>query len=1752
MVLIDLDNKLSIVRIVVSWSFRCLWCFWSSPTFTVANRFQTCSKRRSLDQMFRPTGSQYTTNMIVSTPTQFQFSKGMSSRCIVHNQLAVSPNHKYTLLTDEDVVAMSADRVISRHKLTIRRDERGRRQDVNGGVYDPRLGPVDANAVCATCMCTIEECPGHMGRIELAAPMLLLDSPTGPWSSMIKRVLRGCCFTCKCLVKSGGCTTCGRRVKRLVLLGEDTGCIRGVQIEYFGDLRATADVSIEETRSLLRIVEGDETHSLFGCRNPSALVRQMLVVAPPAHRMDKVTGSVRQRDKYSGAYTQTYLEILRANYTLGVFRGLLQLANQTDGRAALKLQMRDVFGMSMQQLDHKIATCSRHYIDMTIDNATGQLRRHATALLNGYKPGSSHTSACSVANFPGVYSIIGGSKGNPKDGLFRHDALGKKIENVVRAVITGMGELPHDTVAVPSKLAHQLCATEFVTRFNASAVLKEFVGGNPRIFRIEFVDMGQPTGRKRQQPIAWRKQVAGEDRQLVVDMLQQLIHHGRVRNRRGLIVMHRALASGDWLLANRNPTIHRPNIQAMRARVLDGCEDNCISLNCEGAEMFKMDFDGDMMKIFPPTDIWAKAEAIVLQSTTTLLVDANGRVVMQPGPNTVLGWHGLTDPTLWLLEPQFGVAFVQLAISALLPRDREHLSDPCNHIDHGCWATRNDDDPVCRTDTIAQTNNPTMQCAKMLLEACLPVGFEIDLSVDSPSPPCSDRSRNFVATGRVPAEHLHRLLREAGATFACIQEDAKGMALYGYCEHDSPAAAIGGIECVAIGLPPVGVRDRAAHLLARGWGEPRPRPKCMLRVRDGRVVGALPQLGKAALNAILHQVLHFAHPSSVLASMACLQRVGNAFLEARLCCCSPEQLWGAVKGGGMPQPFALGVVVTKAVAADVPGGIRSCVDSGAKGKPKDVASMVVQVGALPGDVFAGGEEGAVIPESYMTGMSQESKMRVQRIGVYQDLKTKTEIGEIGYRSRELMLAAAKATAGMAGEVRIVEGKGRDRLVQVCYGGDGFDPHKLNRLPASSPTVEGLPPRLGGWGSDLSAYVEAAAHALRLSVPNIPAMCDELSADVPLSLALDHASYLSGPADEAWRTTVGHALVAGGVAVADTGRRHGASRVEVLLVAMGGDAGGDDRFAHIDLATIVKRLADWDTSKYVLVSRANFCTDFGLVCETLEEFEFLFAGGDASEDTLQQAVGFGQPLRRRLWELFHEKLQRQSCGYRHNNTVRQLATRCKYLVCASLPGFNVLQGLALLCIVMKRQHYCRVEYGAPVGAHAVEALSMDLQQAALQLKHGASGVDSKTRFAQLVELVYPHTFGVTVRGGNIRIRPSECFQSCMQCVEKVYVLDTFTGGSPCAGDVVSADTDGFAAGVGYKFVPHGGDDVVMALRCALRKLSKAAPAGAVVLHTELDAGGISFLLVHNPRAKRCAVDDFGVGKDASQLAQHLLSLGGSTCAQVEQRCREVFGGRQEDVAALVEQALLERGTMESDLGRYNAWLEKCVGALLRRRVASTGPEITSVLPQGADSVVVTMTNPNKRGHSQTSVLVQAATAFGTTLAHDDATQIDCRDPCITQEVWGVEGARAVLVQELELLFAGTQPDPRHIYLLADMLTMQGEVCGVRRSDVATSRTPLELAAFERPRGALTTAAAAGVECEENSVYSCCMYNRPARVGTGAIAISDTLNPLAPRDGTLGTVWVPPPSGPSRGGPQTAPSTAEKAAMFADLNSLGLIM
>jgi DNA-directed RNA polymerase III subunit RPC1 len=118
----------------------------------------------------------------------------------------------------------------------------------------------------------------------------------------------------------------------------------------------------------------------------------------------------------------------------------------------------------------------------------------------------------------------------------------------------------------------------------------------------------------------------------------------------------------------------------------------------------------------------------------------------------------------------------------------------------------------------------------------------------------------------------------------------------------------------------------------------------------------------------------------------------------------------------------------------------------------------------------------------------------------------------------------------------------------------------------------------------------------------------------------------------------------------------------------------------------------------------------------------------------------------------------------------------------------------------------------------------------------------------------------------------------------------------------------------------------------------------------------------------------------------------------------------------------------------------------------------------------------------------------------------------RKVLGIEAARMKIIKEIQLVMATMDIDPRHMQLLADVMTFKGEVYGITRFGLQKTRdSVLQLASFEKTPDHLFEAAARGKIDTIDGVSECIIMGQSVKLGTGAMQV---YHPMEWYEGDIG--------------------------------------
>ncbi len=226
--------------------------------------------------------------------------------------------------------------------------------------------------------------------------------------------------------------------------------------------------------------------------------------------------------------------------------------------------------------------------DIIVRNEKRMLQEAVDALFDNGRRGRVITGA----NKRPLKSLADMLKG--KQGRFRQNLLGKRVDYSGRSVIVVGPELKLHQCGLPKKMALEL--------------FKPFIYNRLSLYGLAST-------------VKAAKRMVEKERPEVWDILEEVIREHPV-------------------LLNRAPTLHRLGIQAFEPTLIEG---KAIQLHPLVCTAFNADFDGDQMAVHVPLSIESQLEArVLMMSTNNILRPADGKPIIVPSQDIVLGLYYLS------------------------------------------------------------------------------------------------------------------------------------------------------------------------------------------------------------------------------------------------------------------------------------------------------------------------------------------------------------------------------------------------------------------------------------------------------------------------------------------------------------------------------------------------------------------------------------------------------------------------------------------------------------------------------------------------------------------------------------------------------------------------------------------------------------------------------------------------------------------------------------------------------------------------------------------------------------------------------------------------------------------------------------------------------------------------------------------------------------------------------------------------------
>jgi DNA-directed RNA polymerase subunit A' len=466
---------------------------------------------------------------------------------------------------------------------------------VEKGLMDLSMGVIDPGLRCKTCGGRMRNCPGHFGYVQLAKPVLHIH-----YVSHIYMILRSFCKSCSRILLPPEKIELWRERLRAAKKQNNIDILHDTVKIAFNQIRRTKkcpycktpapDIKFEKPSSFYE--EGkrlwpteikerlekipDEDLEIVGMNaaeaRPEWMVLTLLLVPPITTRpsITLVTGERSEDD-----LTHKLSDIVRVNQRL--------IENINAG--APEIIIEDLWDLL------------QYHVTTYFDNSIAQV------------PVARHKSGRPLK------TLAQRLKG--KDGRFRHNLAGKRVNFSARSVITPDPFLRINEVGVPIQIAKELTVPEYVTEWNIEW-LKSLIKNNDVHPGATYVitDEGK------------RKRITEDTKEQILEELQL-----------GWIV-ERHLCDGDIVLFNRQPSLHRLSMLGHYVKLVPT---KTLRINPAVTKPYNADFDGDEMNIHVPQTEEARAEAKQLLSLEqNMITPRYGAAINGIVEDALLGLYILT------------------------------------------------------------------------------------------------------------------------------------------------------------------------------------------------------------------------------------------------------------------------------------------------------------------------------------------------------------------------------------------------------------------------------------------------------------------------------------------------------------------------------------------------------------------------------------------------------------------------------------------------------------------------------------------------------------------------------------------------------------------------------------------------------------------------------------------------------------------------------------------------------------------------------------------------------------------------------------------------------------------------------------------------------------------------------------------------------------------------------------------------------
>lgn len=481
------------------------------------------------------------------------------------------------------------------------------------GINDPRMGTIDNNILCDTCFNTIALCPGHFGHIELAMPIY---NPL--FLQKVMMILNIVCSNCSKLLINDKITKLLKSIKQekkisfiyklLTKKNENVICsncqFSQSYVRYTKDGMILCKITTNNESKTRIEFHADEALKILKniSHDDTILIGMNPIWCHPCLLLFTVYPVVPQ--------------CVRPSISFGC-----NLRSEDDVVYKLTHLLR-----ANKTLKKKLTAQNQKYIDVYKE----QLQWSCTTLIdNNIKtiPQSQHRN-----NGRPLKSLKERIKG--KEGRIRGNIFGKRVNYSARTVIDPDPCIKISEIGIPLQICKILTFPEVINKYNYDEMEKYFKNGPNNYPGANYIFIKKSN--------------------TLIDL-----NYCKIPIKLNIgDILHRHLIDTDYVLFNRQPSLHKMSMMGHKVYPLPG---KSFRLNPAVTKPYNADFDGDEMNVIVPQSIMGMHEIQYIANVQEQIISPqSGTPIIQLIMDNILGSYLLSDSTTMINESMMNNIIVKI------------------------------------------------------------------------------------------------------------------------------------------------------------------------------------------------------------------------------------------------------------------------------------------------------------------------------------------------------------------------------------------------------------------------------------------------------------------------------------------------------------------------------------------------------------------------------------------------------------------------------------------------------------------------------------------------------------------------------------------------------------------------------------------------------------------------------------------------------------------------------------------------------------------------------------------------------------------------------------------------------------------------------------------------------------------------------------------------------------------------------------